>query len=306
MNEVWESLWPMALALIVSLIGPVIGMSLVVAQRRWTRSRRRSPLSIQMLRPPGHGLKEKIEEAVAEILTSITLLTYLPTLLLVLYLLSWIRRGYERTAHLQSFFVLFGLLLVGTFLVSLWRIMRRLENLRAGYDAELAVGQALDQLMRQGAHVFHDLPGEGFNIDHVVVASQGIFAVETKGYTKRKTGDTKGSHKVGFDGKTLSFPAWSTREPLEQAQRQAKWLADWLTRSTGEPMGVLPVLALPGWFVQRNGRGDVRVYSGAELKDLLDARGATRLDAASMQRAVHQLDQRCRTIAPGFARAVSK
>jgi hypothetical protein len=42
------------------------------------------------------------------------------------------------------------------------------DNLRAGYDAELAVGQELDKLMREGAWVFHDVPGENFNIDHVV------------------------------------------------------------------------------------------------------------------------------------------
>jgi hypothetical protein len=38
--------------------------------------------------------------------------------------------------------------------------------------------------MRQGAAAFHDLPAEQFNIDHVVVATEGVFAFETKGFTK--------------------------------------------------------------------------------------------------------------------------
>jgi len=63
-----------------------------------------------------------------------------------------------------------------------------------GYDAELSVGQELNQLMRQGAVVFHDLPADGFNIDHVLISALGVFAIETKEYTKPKPGGTKLSH----------------------------------------------------------------------------------------------------------------
>ena len=41
-------------------------------------------------------------------------------------------------------------------------------------DAEVAIGQELDQLMRDGAAVFHDMPAERFNIDHVVIAREYI------------------------------------------------------------------------------------------------------------------------------------
>jgi hypothetical protein len=110
----------------------------------------------------------------------------------------------------------------------------RIDNLRAGFDAELAVGQELDQLMLKGARVFHDFPAENFNIDHVVVSSQGVFAVETKGYTK--PGDLKGREgaTVVLDDQVLKFPNWTTAEPLEQAERQAKWLTKWLTSAVGE------------------------------------------------------------------------
>ena len=76
----------------------------------------------------------------------------------------------------------------------------------------MAVGQELDQLMRQGAATFHDLPAEQFNIDHVVVAAEGVFAVETKGFTKPNQGRGKADATVVYDGETLRFPRWTTQD----------------------------------------------------------------------------------------------
>jgi hypothetical protein len=106
---------------------------------------------------------------------------------------------------------------------------------------------------------------------------------------------------VVFDGKVLKFPAWTTSEPLEQAERQAAWLAKWLTRAVGSAVQVLPVVALPGWFVERTGRGDVRVFSGKELAGLLKSRGTQPLSAQDVQRIAYQVEQRCRTVAPLYA-----
>ena len=177
----------------------------------------------------------------------------------------------------------------------------RLDPLKAGYDAEVAVGQELDQLMRQGAATFHDLPAEQFNIDHVVVAAEGVFAVETKGFTKPNQGRGKADATVVYDGETLRFPSWTTKEPLEQAERQAAWLAKWLSSAVGSPVSVLPVIALPGWFVERTGRGRVRVFSGKELAGLLKSRGTQALTTQDVQRIAHQVEQRCRTVTPLYA-----
>lgn len=38
--------------------------------------------------------------------------------------------------------------------------------------------------MTQGARVYHDFPAENFNIDHVLIDRAGVFAIETKGFTK--------------------------------------------------------------------------------------------------------------------------
>jgi hypothetical protein len=61
------------------------------------------------------------------------------------------------------------------------------------------------------------------------------------------------------------------------------------------------MVALPGWFVERTGRGRVRVFSGKELAGLLKSRGAQPLTAQDGQRIAHQVEQRCRTVAPLYA-----
>mgnify|MGYP001321329407 CR=1 FL=1 len=47
--------------------------------------------------------------------------------------------------------------------VKLVRAYARIDKLRPGCDAELAAGQELDQPMREGVHVFHDVPAANFN-----------------------------------------------------------------------------------------------------------------------------------------------
>ncbi|MEP7057474.1 MAG: hypothetical protein ABI809_06855 [Caldimonas sp.] len=75
-----------------------------------------------------------------------------------------------------------------------------------------------------------------------------------------------------------------------------------LASAVGTPIRVLPVLALPGWFVERTGRGDVRVFNGKELAGLLKSRGVQLLSAQDVQRVAHQVEQRCRTVAPRYAK----
>jgi len=170
-----------------------------------------------------------------------------------------------------------------------------------GLDAEMAAGQELDQLMRQGAVVFHDLAADKFNIDHVVIACQGVFAVETKGYRKPNRNGGIPDATVIYDGQALKFPEWSGTGALSQADRQARWLSEWLSGATGEKIQVAPVVVLPGWRVERKGRGQVLVMSGAEIRNhFLNARTASPLTDAQVERVARQVEQRCRDVKPFY------
>jgi Nuclease-related domain len=273
----------------------------MLRRKRRARAQRRSPIGKDLLRGPGHSLREQLEVAGTDLGFDLALLMVVPLLVLSLFLAQGHVLGLPRVMHLAPIYAVLTLAFIVWAVRKLWEAGARLDHLKAGYDAELAVGQELDQLMRRGAAVFHDLPADNFNIDHVVVSSQGVFAIETKGFTKPKRGAGKADVKVVFDGKVLKFPTWATREPLDQAERQAEWLGKWLSSATGTSVSALPVLALPGWFVDRTGRGAVRVFNGKELTSLLNSRGSQGLSLQQVQQVAHQMEQRCRTVAPRYS-----
>jgi Nuclease-related domain len=68
-------------------------------------------------------------------------------------------------------------------------------RLRSGTRAEVAVGETLEQLRREGWIVMHDIerPREA-NLDHVVSGPNGVFLIETKDrrYEDRHLGRVKG------------------------------------------------------------------------------------------------------------------
>src|SRR5262249_19244830 len=86
--------------------------------------------------------------------------------------------------------------------------------------AERAVGEELNQLMLDGCHVFHDYPvSRGWNINHVVVAPSGVYAIETTP-SRRCAPDASAQPEGILDASTLRFGQIETAEPIEQARRK--------------------------------------------------------------------------------------
>ena len=147
--------------------------------------------------------------------------------------------------------------------------------------------------------VFHDIPGDkNFNTDHVVVGPSGVFAIETKGRAKPARSKSEAGHKVELRDSGLVFPGWTTQEPLEQARRNALWLAKWLSSAAGEPVSVKPALVLPGWFVELKAKSDVAVLSGKQSRAYFPKAKASPISGKLVQQISHQLDSRCRDVEP--------
>lgn len=265
--------------------------------RRKTGANRRSPLTRNLLRSAGDSLRPPLEDLALDMVGLACLLVMFPLLVYSIWV-SELHFGNGRLT--TSVLVVNGLLtlaVLGFISYRLWKVIERRRILHLALDGEMAIGQELNQLMLKGYPVFHDFPAEHFNIDHIVVAPAGVFAVETKARPKPITGEGKADAEVIYDGTSLRFPNWEGREFLEQAARQAKWLAQWLSSAVGEAVVVKPVLALPGWFIKRVGRGPVQVISGRDAGYL--ARPDDQLlSPAMIQRIVHQIDTRCRTVEP--------
>jgi len=129
--------------------------------------------------------------------------------------------------------------------VQFWASWRRLANLRLGRDGERAVGEYLDRL-RGSAKIFHDIPCDGFNLDHVVVDTTGVYVIETK--TRRKAVD--GKDRVELTDNSLSINGFADDGPIRQAHAGALWLTRLLEESTGKRFSVRAVIVFPGWWVE--------------------------------------------------------
>ncbi|MEX5219244.1 MAG: NERD domain-containing protein [Nitrospira sp.] len=168
-----------------------------------------------------------------------------------------------------------------------------IKNLRQGRDGERYVGQMLEELRERGYRIFHDIPGEGFNIDHVIVGPAGVFTIETKARSKPPTGRPT----IEYDGNIIRLEnGFGFDEPLKQARAQARWLTNLLNDGRGRLFRARPVVVFPDWYVERTGprrKDDVWVLNPKALGTFLDyeraALSADRIDMAS-----NTLAQRCR------------
>ena len=184
------------------------------------------------------------------------------------------------------------------------RIVHKRQKYREALDGELATAQCLESVIAGGAKVFHDIQADGFNIDHVVVAPGGVFAVETKHRLKPTGTNTKDVGKVRFDGQVLQFPGWVEKKPIDQARRQADWLSKFLSKATGESVEAKPVLALPGWWVDRTGRSDVINPKNSSF--MLKPGNGQGLAEDRKQRICYQLEQKCQESADARSARTAK
>lgn len=293
-----ELILAVVLPVAVFLVTLSLPLVLVTIWKKRRARLKRSPLVSNLLRSPGESLRNALDEITLEILTYCALT---PAAVLIVFSMhlsqSYIGGQAETVARIViSVLMVLGFLVLG--LNKLFRLIKQREKLQQGYEGELAVAQELNQLMLQGALVYHDVPAEGFNIDHVVVSQNGIYAVETKARMKPIRDMGKDDAKVIFDGSVLSFPTWKETEPLEQAARQAKWLEKWLSSAVGDTVSVRAALALPGWFVERTGRSEVAVFNPKNANFLAKGWLKDPLSESLIKRIAHQLDQQCRDVEP--------
>lgn len=268
-----------------------------VGTRRWERPNKRSPLTRDLLRSPGESLRRQIDKLNDDLTTMILFPISMP-LLLYSFHQARVVAGVPSTRSAEAFYLAFGLLLVAYFAFKAIRLAQKRRNLVLGYEAECAVGQELSELLRDKYWVFHDVSFGAFNIDHVVVGRAGVFAVETKGRAKPLGRNGRAGWEVTYDGATLRFPRWSETAPLDQAKRQASALERWLTSAVGETVAVKPVLALPGWYIKRVRPGGVPVFNGKNPAKFFPHLANGVLSDQLVTRIAHQLNQRCRDVAP--------
>jgi hypothetical protein len=259
---------------------------------------KRSPFTDNFLRSPGESLNKKIMEISDRVTENLVLLITTPILLYAIYISSLHFSNPINSALKLDIYVIAGIGFVVYSLIRLVKLLNLRRSYQLGYEGEIAVGQELNQLMRDGYYVYHDFPGDKFNIDHIVVGASGVFAVETKARSKPTSKDRKADAKVKYDGRCLQFPNGMDVQSIEQAKRQAEWLSKWLRSAVGEAVKVRPVVALPGWFVERVASGGIRVINPKNFRSIAKTKTGSNLSDQMISRIVHQLERKCRDVKP--------
>jgi hypothetical protein len=206
-------------------------------------NKKRSPLKSRALRVPGQSVDEKLWDVM---LDNVLVPSLLALFLVLLALFEWVRFYFpNRLSPWILTAIAAAALLYCVFRVS--RVWAQLKSLRQAREGERAVGQFLEQLRISGFEVLHDVLGDKFNLDHVLIGPKGVYTIETKTFSKAP------HSKVKFDGEVLLVDGWvPERDPVAQARAQANWLRGLLKESTGRAFKVRPVVLFPGWFVDHS------------------------------------------------------
>ena len=269
----------------------------------WRIKRRREspPLEFLLLRGPGESLRQRMNKFDEDFLLQLGGAAIAPVGagLLTVALLAWLAPQLQPGYGLA----IIGVVFVGTLIAAgNWALRRLLRDRddRLGYLGERSVGETLGELTERGYRVFHDLPAGlaagAFNIDHIVVGANGIFAIETK--TRRKEAPRPGHepHKVVYDGKRLIWPWAEETHSLEQAEARSRWLSEWLHQTTGVEVNAQPVLVLPGWYVTTVVPGQVTVVNHKLLSGAITRAHKSTLAEEQIETITRQLEQRCRDV----------
>ncbi len=263
------------------------------------RKKKRSPFTDNFLRRPGQSLLRQLDDINMEISLSFFYIVVIPLAIYAVHVSQSYFGGVEETLMRTVAVFISGAVFTVFFLIRLMKFLNRKKVIQLGYEGEVEVGQRLNQMMLEGMHVYHDFPAEMFNIDHIVVGSSGVYAIETKARSKPTTNNKAADAKVIYNGKSLKFPSWTDTKTLDQAKRQVVWLSRWVSSAVGEQVSVQPIVALPGWFVERQVSADgMFVINPKQFKSVIKPRKGYMLDDSMIKRIIHQLEQKCRDVIP--------
>jgi hypothetical protein len=202
----------------------------------------KSPITARPHRTPGQSVEEERNRILSEVVDQWLLMALV---MVVFAALEWFRWARDIKPE-PGLFTAFAIAVCAVATWRVWRVIPKLRELKLARDGELAVGQFLEELRSHGYRVFHDLVGESFNVDHVIIGPAGIFTIETKTWSK----PVKGPAEINFDGKSIKRNGLEPdRNPVIQARAQASWIRNLLDESFGSSPYVKPVVLFPGWYV---------------------------------------------------------
>lgn len=207
-------------------------------------SGKKSPLTDKPLRQAGQSVNEKLQEIVYDTILSYYLVAAFVCLLAAM---EWVKH-YTGRPPTPWLYTIFAASVTTYAFFRIFRERKKIREYKQGRDGEKVVGEYLDRLRANGFRVYHDIPGDGWNIDHVIISTRGVFAIETKTHSKPDAGEPL----AVFNGKSVALAGgYDDEDPIRQSLAQSKQLRTMLKEWTGRDFPVRGVVLYPGWYVQR-------------------------------------------------------
>jgi hypothetical protein len=225
----------------------------------------KSPIKDKPLRYAGESLDKEIDELMSEEVGAFLAVAFC---FIAIAAYEWWKSYFNvpPMPKVMTFVAVFAVLFI---IFKITKLRKQVKAIRLGRDGERIVGEYLDGLREDGHRVFHDLLGDNFNLDHVIVSTKGIFVIETKTYSK----PVKGDAKIQYDGEKIIVAGRNaTKDPITQVTAASKWLKNILKESTGKEYMIKPVVVFPGWFVETNksvGQSNVWVLNPKALQSFI-------------------------------------
>jgi hypothetical protein len=285
--------------IILGLVGMVLGSLKVFTVYQHARVRR-NPLVQSAVRSPGQSLLARLGELDQKVDTHLVYFLLFPLLLYAVYL-SYLYFSRKNISLEGSLIIGLPCIALTVFFLLRWRrYLEERRNIRIEYEGAVSVGQELNRLMLEGYCVYHDFEADDFRIDHIAVGPKGVFSVETKARSRPTARGQNLGAIVEYNGRALIYPHGTDVHTLEQAERQASWLSNWISSTAGESVKVMAVVALPGWYVKRTSPDGIPVINPKQFRSLLKYVRSKPLNDEAIIRIVLQFEKQCSNAEPAI------
>ena len=197
-------------------------------------------------RVQGESLQEKIRDNEFKVMEQVMLPAFYAAFAVLAWLLYITSYQMNFPAAVLMSVIAVVLIIRGYFKVKKTRWV--LKRYRKGLEGERLVGETLNRLSNESTFVFHDIPGNRFNVDHIIVSTRGIFVIETKHFNREICSkffyDGLMIYRVMKDGRKFPCP-----KLLPQIDGEARFIEQEIEHRTDMKLPVIKVAILIGSYI---------------------------------------------------------
>ena len=196
----------------------------------------------------GEGLQEKIRDIEFSIYETIMIPAFFVMLTILLWLFCLDIKWLKFDIATAIIYTIITIILIIRAFRKAKNLRKSLNNYRKGLEGERLVGEVINKLSNDKTYVFHDIPGDRFNVDHIIVSTRGVFVVETKHFDRSKC------HEFTFDGNMVyrlmkDGTRYLCPKLLPQMDGEAKFIQNEIESRTEIKIPVIKVAVLIGCFI---------------------------------------------------------